>query len=70
MEAHHSVTTHPQILPGIADANSQYDCPNDYVWRQFSATGVASPFLPPMSLGQMKALSNHPKRLAPQPGYC
>ena len=49
MEAHHSVTTHPQILPGIADANSQYDCPNDFVWRQFSATGVSSPFLPPLS---------------------
>jgi len=49
MEAHHSVTTHPQILPGIADANSQYDLPNDYVWRQCSGTGVSSPFLPPMS---------------------
>jgi nitrite reductase/ring-hydroxylating ferredoxin subunit len=49
MEAHHSVTTHPQILPGIADANSQYDCPNDYVWRQFSATGVTSPFIPRLS---------------------
>jgi hypothetical protein len=49
MEAHHSVTTHPQILPAIADANSQYDMPNDFVWRQFSATGVASPFLPPMA---------------------
>lgn len=48
-EAHHSVTTHPQILPGIGDANSQYDCPNDYVWRQFSATGVASPFIAPLT---------------------
>jgi nitrite reductase/ring-hydroxylating ferredoxin subunit len=53
MEAHHSLTTHPQILPGIADANSQYDLPNDYVWRQFSATGVASPFLPPMTEKQI-----------------
>lgn len=49
MEAHHSLTTHPQILPGIADVNSQYDLPNDFVWRQASASGVASPFLPPMT---------------------
>ncbi len=49
MEAHHSVTTHPQILPGIADANSQYDVPNDWVTRQFSATGITSPFLTPLS---------------------
>jgi hypothetical protein len=49
MEAHHSVTTHPQILPGLGDANSQYDVPNDWVSRQFSASGVTSPFLPPMT---------------------
>ena len=49
MESHHSVTTHPQVLPGLGDANSQYDLPNDHVSRHFSATGVSSPFLPPMS---------------------
>ncbi|WP_084421674.1 aromatic ring-hydroxylating oxygenase subunit alpha [Henriciella litoralis] len=49
MEAHHSVTTHPQILPGIGDANSQYDVPNDWVSRQFSATGIPSPFIEPPS---------------------
>jgi nitrite reductase/ring-hydroxylating ferredoxin subunit len=49
MESHHSVTTHPQILVGLGDANSQYDLPSDYVSRHFSAGGVASPFLPPMS---------------------
>jgi phenylpropionate dioxygenase-like ring-hydroxylating dioxygenase large terminal subunit len=49
MEAHHSVTTHPQILPTISDANSQYDVPNDWVSRQFSATAVPSPFIPPMT---------------------
>ncbi|MGL3820738.1 aromatic ring-hydroxylating oxygenase subunit alpha [Sphingopyxis sp. R3-92] len=48
-ESFHSITTHPQILPGIGDANSQFDCPNDYVSRQFSATGVASPFIAPLS---------------------
>jgi phenylpropionate dioxygenase-like ring-hydroxylating dioxygenase large terminal subunit len=45
MESHHSVTTHPQILPFLADANSQYDIFNDYVSRQFSASGVPSPFV-------------------------
>ena len=45
MESHHSVTTHPQILPFLADANSQYDLLSDYVSRQFSASGVPSPFV-------------------------
>jgi phenylpropionate dioxygenase-like ring-hydroxylating dioxygenase large terminal subunit len=45
MESHHSVTTHPQILGSLNDANSQYDLPNDHVSRHFSASAVASPFL-------------------------
>lgn len=45
MESHHSLTTHPQILPFLADANSQYDLLNDYVSRHFSASGVPSPFV-------------------------
>ena len=45
MESHHSVTTHPQILPFLADANSQYDLLDDYVSRQFSASGEPSPFV-------------------------
>lgn len=45
MESHHSITTHPQILPFLADANSQYDLLNDYVSRHFSASGVPSPFV-------------------------
>lgn len=49
MESHHSVTTHPQILPSLGDANSQYDLPNDHVSRHFSATGVSSPFLSPLT---------------------
>jgi len=43
MESHHTITTHPQLLPYLADVNSQYDFLSDYVTRQFSATGVASP---------------------------
>lgn len=49
MESHHSVTTHPQILPFLADANSQYDLLNAYVSRQFSASGVPSPFVADMN---------------------
>jgi phenylpropionate dioxygenase-like ring-hydroxylating dioxygenase large terminal subunit len=45
MESHHTVTTHPQILQGLADMNSQYDILNDHVSRQFSAAAVASPML-------------------------
>ena len=45
MESHHSITTHPQILPFLADVNSQYDLITDYVTRQFSAQGVPSPFV-------------------------
>ena len=45
MESHHSVTTHPQILPFLADANSQYDILDDFVSRQFSASGEPSPFV-------------------------
>jgi len=45
MESHHSLTTHPQILPFLSDANSQYDLLNDYVSRHFSASGVSSPFV-------------------------
>jgi nitrite reductase/ring-hydroxylating ferredoxin subunit len=44
MEAFHVVATHPQLLPGIGDANSQYD-----VWGNFSraitANGTPSPHL-------------------------
>ena len=47
MESHHSITTHPQILTSLADANSQYDLLSDHVSRQFSAGGVPSPFLDP-----------------------
>jgi nitrite reductase/ring-hydroxylating ferredoxin subunit len=53
MESHHSITTHPQILIGLADANSQYDVLNDWVSRQFSASGVVSPFLSGVSEQQI-----------------
>ncbi len=43
MESHHALATHPQILPYLADVNSQYDFLSDYVTRQFSASGVPSP---------------------------
>ena len=37
MEAFHVVATHPQLLAGIGDANSQYD-----VWGNFSRAITAN----------------------------
>jgi phenylpropionate dioxygenase-like ring-hydroxylating dioxygenase large terminal subunit len=45
MESHHSLTTHPQILPFTADVNSQYDILSDHVTRHISAAAVPSPFV-------------------------
>ncbi len=45
MESHHSLTTHPQILPYLADENSQYDILSDHITRHISASGVPSPFV-------------------------
>jgi phenylpropionate dioxygenase-like ring-hydroxylating dioxygenase large terminal subunit len=43
METHHSITTHPQILPYVTDANAQYDIFTDHVSRHISGRGVQSP---------------------------
>lgn len=45
MESHHSITTHPQILPYVTDANAQYDIFNDHVSRHISGRGFQSPSL-------------------------
>ena len=45
MESHHSVTTHPQILPFTADVNSQYDILSQHVTRHITAAAVPSPFV-------------------------
>lgn len=45
MESHHTIDTHPQIMPYLADVNSQYDVFSDYITRQISAGAVASPHL-------------------------
>jgi phenylpropionate dioxygenase-like ring-hydroxylating dioxygenase large terminal subunit len=44
MESYHVVTTHPQLLPGFGDANSQYDVFGN-VARAVSASGTPSPHL-------------------------
>lgn len=49
MESHHSLATHPQILPYLADVNSQYDFLSDFVTRQFSASAVPSPIVADMN---------------------
>jgi len=44
MESYHVVTTHPQLLPGFGDANSQYDVFGN-VARAISPSGTPSPHL-------------------------
>jgi phenylpropionate dioxygenase-like ring-hydroxylating dioxygenase large terminal subunit len=44
MEAFHVVATHPQLLPGIGDANSQYDVFGSFS-RAITANGTPSPHL-------------------------
>ncbi|WP_296678894.1 aromatic ring-hydroxylating dioxygenase subunit alpha [Novosphingobium sp.] len=43
MEAWHSVTTHPQLLPFLGDANSRYDIYGDFFNRAITPSGVLSP---------------------------
>ncbi|MDB5481407.1 MAG: Rieske (2Fe-2S) protein [Caulobacteraceae bacterium] len=45
METHHSIGTHPQIMPFITDANAQYDIFSDHVTRHISGRGHQSPFI-------------------------
>lgn len=56
MESYHTIVTHPQLSPFLGDVNSQYDALNDYVTRQFTATGVVSPFLSDRKFGEMDIL--------------
>ena len=44
MESFHVVTTHPQLLPGIGDANSQYDAWTNFS-RAITPNGTPSPHL-------------------------
>ena len=44
-EAYHVIATHPQILPIIADANSQYDVFGEHVNRNLTAFAATSPHL-------------------------
>jgi phenylpropionate dioxygenase-like ring-hydroxylating dioxygenase large terminal subunit len=44
MEAYHVVGTHPQLLPGIGDANSQYDAWPTFT-RAITPNGTPSPHL-------------------------
>lgn len=44
MEAYHVVATHPQLLPGIGDSNSQYDVFGNFS-RAMTPNGTPSPHL-------------------------
>lgn len=45
MESYHTKVTHPQLLAGVADINTQYDVFGALVSRYYSASGVGSPHL-------------------------
>ncbi len=66
MEAYHVVLTHPQLLPGIGDENSQYD-----VWGNFSRAitpnGTPSPHLKwqPSEQEMFDSMSDRPLDEAP-----
>lgn len=47
IESFHGPATHPQLLKGLGDLNSQYDTLSDHVTRLCAAQAVASPFLDP-----------------------
>jgi phenylpropionate dioxygenase-like ring-hydroxylating dioxygenase large terminal subunit len=44
MESYHTITTHPELLPSLGDANSQYDAFDNFS-RAISAAAVPSPHL-------------------------
>ena len=45
MEAWHTVTTHPQLLPFLGDANTRYDLYGDNFNRAITPSGVLSPHM-------------------------
>lgn len=45
MEAWHSITTHPQLLPFLGDANTRYDLIGDHFNRAITPSGVLSPHM-------------------------
>lgn len=45
MESHHSIATHPQFMPWLADVSSGYDVFSDYTSRQLTAMAVPSSFI-------------------------
>jgi phenylpropionate dioxygenase-like ring-hydroxylating dioxygenase large terminal subunit len=57
MESHHSIATHPQFMPYLADANSGYDVFSDYTSRQLTAMAVPSPFIDSSNLSQSDILA-------------
>ena len=56
MESFHVIATHPQILPIIADANSQYDVFGDHVSRNLTAFAASSPHLARQAVSDAEVL--------------
>ena len=57
MEAWHSVTTHPQILPFTGDANTRYSLWGDHTNLALTPFGVLSPHLDGKGLGEEAILA-------------
>jgi phenylpropionate dioxygenase-like ring-hydroxylating dioxygenase large terminal subunit len=45
MEAWHTVTTHPQVLPFLGDANTRYDLYGDFINRAITPAATLSPHI-------------------------
>jgi nitrite reductase/ring-hydroxylating ferredoxin subunit len=68
MESYHVIATHPQILPLIADANSQYDVFGDHVSRNLAAFGAPSPHLGENGVPPQQTLDGMLQLMGHQPG--
>ena len=58
MESWHTIDTHPQIMPYLACANSQYDVFTDHITRQISATGEPSPHVYDKNYSEQEILNS------------
>lgn len=74
-EGYHTIATHPQLLPYLADANSQYDnYEGEYFNRMLNPQGVNSPHLGDMTdqevadamLGALMSTSDAPRETVPE----
>jgi phenylpropionate dioxygenase-like ring-hydroxylating dioxygenase large terminal subunit len=68
MESYHVIATHPQILPIIADANSQYDIYGEHVSRNLAAFAAPSPHLGAGKVDPQQTLDGMLQLMGRRPG--